>query len=71
MQPFSDIETYPELQTWTLINLYSGQEIVVTERQLITAFPNDSERLKIMSNRTKAWYVIENVYDPHKQNEII
>lgn len=60
MGPFSDIETYPEVKTWTLTNLYSNQELIVTEAQLKVAFPDEVERMKIMSNRTKSWFIIEN-----------
>ncbi|AZU98740.1 hypothetical protein vBAbaMPhT2_236 [Acinetobacter phage vB_AbaM_PhT2] len=70
MEPFNDIITYPEIPTWTLINLYSGQELTVTEAQLVQAFPDETERMKIMSNRSPAWAVIENIYDPHRQTQI-
>lgn len=70
MNPFSDIITYPEIPTWTLVNNYNGQELTVTESQLVQAFPDEQTRLKIMANRSPAWSVIENVYDPHKQNQI-
>ncbi|UQS93681.1 hypothetical protein AC4_101 [Acinetobacter phage AC4] len=71
MEPFSDIITYPEIPTWTLINLYSGAELIVTEAQLVQAFPDETMRMKIMSNRSPAWAVIENTYDPHSQNQVI
>ncbi|EQA7786757.1 protein GP45.2 [Acinetobacter baumannii] len=70
MEPFSDITTYPEIPTWTLINLYTGAEMIVTDSQLAQAFPVELELMKIKSGRSKAWMLIENHQQINAINEL-
>jgi hypothetical protein len=63
MSVFSDLETYPEFKTWTLINLFTGEERLVTDAMLEQAFTDESELMKIKSGRSKAWSLIENFND--------
>lgn len=60
MNILNELAVYPDIQTLTLVNLFTGDEMIVTESQLIDAFGED-EVLKIKSNRNHAWMVIENV----------
>ncbi len=59
MDVFNDLETYPELKTWTLINLYSNEENLVTDAMLLKAF-SEEEINKIKAGRNAAWLLIEN-----------
>lgn len=61
----NDLITYPEIQTYTLINNFTGQEVVVTEGMLKTAFPREMELMRIKSGRHKAWTLIENFTNPN------
>lgn len=47
----------PEIKRYVLINNFSGDENLVTEKQLQIAFKD--EYVKIMSNRHDAWTVTE------------
>lgn len=60
MNILNELAVYPDIQTLTLVNLFTGDEMIVTESQLIEAFGED-EVLKIKSNRNPAWMIIENV----------
>lgn len=45
-----------------LVNLFNGQEILVTKRMLDEAFGHNPEELqRILSNRSKNWF-LEDVY---------
>lgn len=60
MNTLNELEVYPDIQTLTLVNLFTNEEKIVTESQLIDAFGED-EFLKIKSNRSHAWMIIENI----------
>lgn len=60
MNALNELEVYPDIQTLTLVNLFTNEERIVTESQLIDAFGED-EFLKIKSNRNHAWMIIENI----------
>lgn len=62
---FNELPVYPELQTWTLYNQFDKSERIVTEAMLETAFPDEVERMRILTGRHPAWFITENVYDPH------
>lgn len=52
----------PEVRQWMLVNLFNGQEILVTKRMLDDAFGHNPEELqRILSNRSKNWF-LEDVY---------
>lgn len=55
----NELKTYPELKTFTLVNLLTNQEHIVTEAQLKDAF-SENEINKMMTNRSKAFLVYEN-----------
>lgn len=55
----NELKTYPELKTFTLVNLLTNQEHTVTEEQLKAAF-SDNEINKMKTNRSKAFLVYEN-----------
>lgn len=67
---FSDLETYPEIQTYTLYNVYNRQEIIVTEQMMITSFPDETERMKIFSGRSKNWILTENIIESNQINPL-
>lgn len=53
--------TLPELKRYVLVNLFSGDEHLVTEEMLRNAFKgNDYD--KLMSNRNPGW-TVEDYYD--------
>ena len=54
----NDLETYPELPTWTLVNQYTGFEQTVTDAMLEQAF-NEETLMKIKTGRSRAWLLIE------------
>ena len=55
----NDLLAYPEVKTYTLINLYSKDENIVTEQQLKEAF-SEENLMMIRSGRSEAWTLIEN-----------
>lgn len=61
----NELPVYPEIPTFALINQFDGSERIVTEAMLNSAFPDESERMKILANRSAAWYIIENPYNPN------
>lgn len=54
-----ELETYPEIKTWTLVNLFTNSETLVTDKMLSDAFDQDT-LMKIKSGRSNAWMLIEN-----------
>lgn len=55
---FNDLNCYPELKKYVLVNLFDGSEQLVSEKQLTDAFTAD-QLLEMKSNRHKAWFVYE------------
>ena len=54
-----ELHAYPEIKSWTLVNLFTNQETIVTEKMLLDAFESD-ELMRIKSGRSDAWILIEN-----------
>lgn len=54
----NDLETFPEIPKWTLTNLYTNEDIVVTYAQLVEAFGEEG-LMKIKSGRNNAWLLTE------------
>lgn len=53
----------PELKRYMLVNLFSGDQILVTDKMLEEAFSGDeNELMKIRSGRSKAWF-LEDYFD--------
>lgn len=55
----NELITYPEIETFILINLFTNEEIVVTEQHLKNAF-TEEELMKINSGRSNAWLIFDN-----------
>lgn len=53
----NELLTFPEIKRYVLINNFSGEEHIVTENQMKSAFGNEYD--KISSNRHPAWMVTE------------
>ena len=53
----NELLTFPELKRYILISTFSGEEHIVTDKQLRDAFKEDYD--KISSNRHPAWLVSE------------
>lgn len=51
----------PEIKTYILTNLFSGDKIIVTEQMVKDGFSHE-DYVKIMSGRNNAW-LIEDYYD--------
>lgn len=62
MVGLNDLECYPEVRRYTLTNLMSGTETLVTWDQLLSAFPI-TEINKMMTGRHDAWLVCEVLND--------
>ena len=54
----NDLETFPELSKWTLTNLFTNEETLVTKAQLLEAFGEEG-LMKIKSGRNNAWLLTE------------
>lgn len=55
-----EIKSFPELKSYILINNYTGEETIVSEPHLISAFGKDGF-IKIKSGRSDYWILIDNV----------
>ena len=56
----NDLETFPELSKWTLTNLFTDEETLVTKAQLLEAFGEEG-LMKIKSGRNTAWLLTEHI----------
>ena len=54
------LETFPEIPKWTLTNLFTGEESLVTMAQLLEAFGEEG-LMKIKSGRNDAWLLTEHI----------
>lgn len=55
-----ELEVYPEIKTYTLINNFTNDETLVTEAMLNEIFPDESNRMKVLTGRHRSWTIIEN-----------
>lgn len=53
-----EIETYPEIKRYSLLNLFTEEERIVTHLQLQNAFA-ESDLMKIKAGRHNAWLLTE------------
>lgn len=56
----NDLETFPEISKWTLTNLFTDEETLVTKAQLLEAFGEEG-LMKIKSGRNNAWLLTEHI----------
>ena len=56
----NDLETFPEIPKWTLTNLFTDEESLVTKDQLLEAFGEEG-LMKIKSGRNTAWLLTEHI----------
>lgn len=54
----NEIDTFPEIKKFSLVNLFTNEERIVTHKQLVDAF-GETELNKIKSGRNNAWLLTE------------
>lgn len=64
----NELLTYPELKTYTLVNLLTNQEHQVTEQHLESAF-SQQQINTMLTGRSKAFLLYQNFRDV--QNRVI
>lgn len=57
---FNELDVYPDLETFSLVNNFTNEIRTVTEHQLLEAF-GEEEFIKIKSGRNSAWLVYKNI----------
>lgn len=55
----NELETFPEIETYTLIDLYSGTERLVTRKMLEGAFKPE-KITDMLSGKDHAWSLLSN-----------
>ncbi|ADG60010.1 hypothetical protein Acj9p110 [Acinetobacter phage Acj9] len=55
----NELEAFPEIESFILLNMLTNEERRVTNADLIRAFPDEETRLKIKGGRHKVWYLYE------------
>jgi hypothetical protein len=61
METLNYLSLHPEIKKYTLTNLYTNEETLVTKEQLLAAFGEEGF-LKIKSGRNDAW-LLSDYYD--------